>query len=77
MVPGRTCENCAAYSALTNACRRKSPIMVPVQSPSGQGLAAMGLYPATEKDGWCMEWIAEEKTAMATALPTTRIVGQH
>ncbi len=60
MMNGETCETCGAFSALTNECRRKSPVMVPVQHPSGQAVA-MGLFPATSKDRWCKEWVPDLK----------------
>jgi hypothetical protein len=59
MIAGQTCENCAAFSAMTNECRRKAPVMMPVQGPNGQP-AAMGLFPATSKERWCGEWMREE-----------------
>lgn len=58
MTPNRTCENCGAYSALTNECRRHAPLAVMVQHPSGQP-AAIGLFPATSKERWCGEWMPD------------------
>jgi hypothetical protein len=61
MISGKTCENCAAFSALTNECRRKSPVMLPVQHPSGSP-AALGMFPATSKERWCCEWLVDQVT---------------
>ena len=57
MTPGQTCSSCAAYSPLTNECRRKSPTALPIKV--GDRTAALGLYPATAKDSWCAEWLEE------------------
>jgi hypothetical protein len=58
MNPGQTCENCAAFYALKNECRRKSPVPAPIQGPGGQ-IGTLGMYPATKKNEWCCEWLAE------------------
>lgn len=63
MIAGKNCGNCAAFSALTRECRRKSPIPVMVQGPDGKP-GSLGVYPATDKDGWCAEWLTDEKTAL-------------
>lgn len=60
MTHGQTCENCAAFSALTSECRRKSPTPVMIQHPGGQP-GTMGVYPATLKTSWCCEWLGEQK----------------
>jgi hypothetical protein len=57
-----TCSECRAYSPLTNQCRRHAPVMVPVPTPGappGTSLSAIGLYPATDKDGWCEEFVPD------------------
>lgn len=59
MLAGKTCGNCAAFSALTNECRRKAPTAVMIQKPDGEP-ASIGVFPATSKDRWCGEWLAEE-----------------
>ena len=63
MVPGKTCQTCAAFAALQTACRRHAPTMVPVQQPNG-AMASMGMYPATTAEEWCCEWLPEEKVVV-------------
>lgn len=58
-----SCKDCRAFEGLKRECRRKSPVMVPVQQQgiAGQtGYAAMGMYPATSAEGWCLEFIPAE-----------------
>lgn len=56
----KCCKDCDAFAPLTRQCRRHAPVMVPVPqaNAAGQqvGVAAMGLYPATTDDGWCLEF---------------------
>lgn len=62
MIPGQMCENCAAFSATTKECRRKSPVMVPV--PTGpKTVEGMGIFPFTSKDRWCGEWMPDRPPA--------------
>jgi hypothetical protein len=57
-----SCATCKAFNAMTNQCRRKSPVMVPI--PVGPArVEAMGLYPATNQNDWCMEYL-EDASAM-------------
>lgn len=63
MMPGKTCGNCAAFSALTNECRRKSPSGVVIAGPNGKPVT-LGIFPATEKDRWCHDWKAEEEGSL-------------
>jgi hypothetical protein len=72
MIPAKTCENCAAFSALTNECRRKSPTPIMIQHPNAQP-ATIGVFPATSKERWCMEWTSE--ISLATRLETSYCVG--
>ena len=58
MIAGKNCSNCDAYSALTSECRRESPRPFPVQAEDGR-TAAIGIYPATSKDGWCAQWLQD------------------
>jgi hypothetical protein len=55
-----SCKECTAYSPATKECRRHSPVMVPIpqQGLGGQlsGYAAIGLYPGSPPDGWCLEF---------------------
>lgn len=59
MITGKTCANCAAFSALTNECRRHSPAAVLVPQPGGKA-GSVGVYPSTGKDGWCFEFVPED-----------------
>jgi hypothetical protein len=62
MIGGRMCENCAAYSALTNECRRNAPKAMPIQS--AEGPSVIGVFPATSKTSWCAEWLADQTPAL-------------
>lgn len=53
-----TCESCQAFAILTNECRRKSPLAVPLQKTPGQ-LQFLGAYPGTHKEGWCCEHLPD------------------
>lgn len=55
----KTCGSCAAFSALTSECRRNAPQPLLMPKPDGKP-AIFGVYPATDKDGWCLEWISDE-----------------
>lgn len=59
-----TCDECSAFNALGNECRRHAPLAVPIQQPGG--IAAAGIYPATRGDSWCLEHV-----------PTIAIAAQH
>lgn len=59
MTPGKTCETCAAFSALTSDCRRHAPTVLMVQQKNGEP-ARMGVFPATQSGGWCAEWLDDE-----------------
>jgi len=56
-----TCETCNAFNALANECRRHAPNAVPMPQSNAMGqvvgLASAGIYPATTKDGWCLEHV--------------------
>jgi hypothetical protein len=56
----KTCETCAAYSALAKECRAHAPQPVMLQGPNGQS-GVVGIFPASKPDNWCAEWRAETK----------------
>lgn len=58
MTPGQNCSNCRAFAALEGQCRRHAPI--PVPTPGQGGILTYGVWPATNKDNWCGEWLSEE-----------------
>lgn len=57
------CGNCRAFNAINHECRRKSPVMVPLPQMSrvGQleGFKSVGLFPASARDSWCLEWVSD------------------
>lgn len=57
MTPGRTCATCAAFAALAKQCRANPPTAFVMPQASGQ-LAILGVYPQTNKDEWCLGWVA-------------------
>lgn len=54
----KPCSTCAAFAALKNECRAKSPTAVLIEGPRGH--VSAGIYPAVTPDGWCCEWRPEE-----------------
>lgn len=59
MKAGQTCSNCAAFSALTTECRRKSPTPMPIPGKNGE-VRVLKLFPPQEPDNWCYEWVPEQ-----------------
>jgi hypothetical protein len=51
----KTCGSCAAFCALKNECRAKSPTPFLINGPEGAPVS-VGVFPATRAEGWCAEW---------------------
>lgn len=58
------CSECGAFNAMSRECRRHAPTMVPVPQANSmgqvQGYAAIGLFPATDPERWCCEFVVPE-----------------
>lgn len=59
MVPGQTCSTCRHFSGIDKQCRAKSPVAIAVLDAHGQLARAWGIWPPTNPDGWCGDWVPE------------------
>lgn len=59
MINRDTCEHCAAFHTIPGGgngeCRLKAPQPVALPQSDGQ-LLTLGVFPATRKNNWCLEW---------------------
>lgn len=55
-----TCSSCQAHNPASRECRRHAPVMVPAPTKDAlgrQAIGAMGFFPATDPDKWCLEHV--------------------
>lgn len=59
MQPGKTCGDCAAFSALTTECRRRAPTALPIPAAGGK-VGVVGIFPQTKAESWCLDFLPSE-----------------
>lgn len=53
-----SCQQCAAFSALTKECRRHAPEPFPMQGVRPGDFQVAGIFPGVTASHWCLEFVA-------------------